>query len=128
MAEREYREIVAEDVGKSTFSAFGRQWPVSDFIGRIFPEDIGKRVYRSGNNVVSVENNAQFRARREAEVWSRGSNAERLAHFICGALSGAKGVGIDLVRPPNPAYGHAVAVLFADGRDVVIRFEEQGGK
>ena len=36
--------------------------------------------------------------------------------------------GIDLVRPPNAQHGHAVAVLFADGRDVVIRFEEQGGE
>jgi hypothetical protein len=35
---------------------------------------------------------------------------------------------IELVRPPNPGHGYAIAVLFADGRDVVIRFEEAGGK
>lgn len=161
--EREYREIMADDVGKSVFFAFGRHWPVSDFIGRIFDVDVGKRVYRAGEHVVSVENAAQFEARREAEVrncsCSHGSmggpcslcghhhpigtvcsacrqeasnsNTDRLAKLVYAALTAkltSVGLGIDLVRPPNPAQGNAVAVLFADGRDVVIRFEESGGR
>jgi len=74
------------------------------------------------------ESAQQFKARREAEAQNR-PNAAAVANLVYGMLSGKKGeFGIDLVRPPNPAHGHAVAVLFADGRDVVIRFEEQGGK
>jgi len=61
------------------------------------------------------------------------SNVTRLAKLVYeflrrGRYDEAAAPGVDLVRPPNPAHGHAVAVLFADGRDVVIRFEEQGGK
>ena len=53
-------------------------------------------------------------------------SAGRTAYILVDALRYE--MGVDLVRPPNPAHGHAVAVLFADGKDVVIRFEEQGGK
>src|SRR5271166_6853260 len=70
--EREFREITSEDVGRSMFSAFGRQWPVSNFIGHIYSADIGKRVYHTSEHVVSVENFEQFRARRAAEDRSQG--------------------------------------------------------
>jgi hypothetical protein len=57
-------------------------------------------------------------------------NAAKLAQLVYELLRfqvrGAD--SIELVRPPNPGHGHAIAVLFADGRDVVIRFEEAGGK
>lgn len=57
------------------------------------------------------------------------SNADRLAKRVYDLLSSTRppngALGVDLVRPPNPAHGHAIAVLFADGKDVVIRFEEQ---
>jgi len=128
--EREFREITADDVGKSMFFAFGRYWPVSSFIGAIMDVDVGKRVYRMSDHVASVENAEQFLARRTAEAKKDSpTNASALANLVYGFLSGKSGeFGIDLVRPPNPAHGNAVAVLFADGRDVVIRFEEQGGK
>jgi hypothetical protein len=128
--EREYREITVEDVGRSVFPAFGRQWPVSDFIGRIYSVDIGKRVYRTSEHVVSVENAEQFMARLAAEERSQGgSHAAGLARLVCKFLSELHGpsFGIDLVRPPNPKHDHAIAVLFADGKDVVVRFES-GGK
>jgi hypothetical protein len=124
--EREYREITADDVGRSTFKAFGRNWPTENFIGQIMSVDVGKRVYRTSERVVSVESSEQFKARRAAEIRSsepNGSNAAKVANLVYGLLSGIKGLGIDLVRPPNPVHGHAVAVLFADGDDVVIRFE-----
>jgi len=62
--ERPYREITRADVGKAHFRAFGRVWPVADFIGRIMAQDVGKRVYKVGD-IVQVENNEQ-RARRLA--------------------------------------------------------------
>lgn len=65
--EGNYREIREADVGKALFYAFGRQWPVSSFIGRIFPEDVGKRVYHvkvdEHEYILQVENDQQ-RAKR----------------------------------------------------------------
>ena len=53
------------------------------------------------------------------------ANTERTADLVYGLLKeSAPHLGIDLVRPPNPAHGNAVAVLFSDGRDVVISFAE----
>ena len=54
------------------------------------------------------------------------NNRERLADLVYSLLrDSAPHLGIDLVRPPNPAHGDAVAVLFADGLDVVITFTEK---
>lgn len=59
---RTYREITADDVGKPTFRAFASVWPVRDFIGRIMPHDVGKRVYLV-SGILSVENDEQRAAR-----------------------------------------------------------------
>jgi hypothetical protein len=54
------------------------------------------------------------------------NNRERLADLVYSLLrDSAPHLGIDLVRPPNPAHGDAVAVLFADGGDVIITFTEK---
>lgn len=53
-----YKTIGTKDVGKSRIKAFGRTWLVSDFVGRIFPNDVGKRVYFSGG-ILQVENEEQ---------------------------------------------------------------------
>jgi hypothetical protein len=54
------------------------------------------------------------------------SNASRLADLVYSLVrESAPHLGIDLVRPPNPAHGDAVAVLFNDGLDVVITFTEK---
>ena len=59
------------------------------------------------------------------------SNAEHLAELVYLLLKESaphvsiEHVSIDLVRPPNPAHNNAVAVLFSDGRDVVIVFTEK---
>lgn len=62
-----FRDIRKEDVGKALFYAFGRNWPVSEFIGRIFPEDVGKRVFKvkcgEDDYILQVENDQQ-RAKR----------------------------------------------------------------
>ena len=69
LAERDdYYVITPADVGKATLHAFGRTWPVVDFMGRILPRDVGKRVtMRRDNADVSsfpqVENDEQLRAR-----------------------------------------------------------------
>ena len=78
---REYREITPADVGRSLFKAFGRQWPVSGFIGRIMPADVGKRVYRTGDRVVSVESAEQFQKRCEAQPVGR-LQARRFEHRV----------------------------------------------
>jgi hypothetical protein len=60
-----YYTIAADDVGKSTINPFGRVHRVTDFIGRIMPQDVGKRVYER-DNVLQVENDEQL-ARRLAK-------------------------------------------------------------
>ena len=56
------------DIGKANLLAFGQQWKTSEFIGRILPGDVGKRVYKvmdaSGGYFLQVENDSQ-RAKRE---------------------------------------------------------------
>lgn len=65
-----FYEITAADVGRVRIRAFGKDWSVVDFLGRIYPQDVGKRVYRTLNNagdhyILQVENHDQ-RARRLA--------------------------------------------------------------
>lgn len=55
---REYREITIADIGKVMFPAFGRKWSTCNFIGRILPGDVGKRVYQVGD-ILQVENDEQ---------------------------------------------------------------------
>lgn len=43
-------EITAGDVGKATIQAFGRVWQTVNFIGRILPGDVGKRVRKVRDN------------------------------------------------------------------------------
>lgn len=57
-----FYEIRPQDVGRPTIHFHGRAWPVSNFIGRILPSDIGKRVYRRGD-ILQVENDEQHAAR-----------------------------------------------------------------
>jgi hypothetical protein len=52
-------EITEEHVGKMLFPAFGRHWRVSDFIGRILKQDVGKRVYKVADDLLQVENEEQ---------------------------------------------------------------------
>ena len=59
---KQYREITADDVGKIHIKAFGQVWE-----GRIFPQDVGKRIYLSGD-VLQVENDEQRNIRRAREL------------------------------------------------------------
>ncbi len=54
--------ITTAHVGKPWIKAFGRVWPVVDFIGRIIKQDIGKRIYLVGD-ILQVENDQQRDAR-----------------------------------------------------------------
>ena len=60
---RQFVTIAQADVERPFFKAFGRSWPASDFIGRVLPGDVGKRVYLVGD-ILQVENEEQ-RTRRE---------------------------------------------------------------
>ena len=42
---RRFIEIKPEHVGQPIFKAFGKLWHCAHFIGQIFSEDVGKRVY-----------------------------------------------------------------------------------
>lgn len=54
--------ITQADVERPTIEAFGRQWLVVNFMGRILPGDVGKRVHcRDG--ILQVENDEQRAAR-----------------------------------------------------------------
>ena len=50
------------DIGQASIPAFGKLWMVNEFIGRILPGDVGKRVYLRGG-ILQVENDAQRTAR-----------------------------------------------------------------
>jgi len=53
-----FHEITRSDVGKTVLRIFGRTWPVEDFMGRIYPFDVGKRIFLVGD-ILQVENDEQ---------------------------------------------------------------------
>ena len=59
---RAFYTLTAADVGKPWIRAFGRTRLVSEFIGRVLPGDVGKRVYLVGD-ILQVENDEQRDAR-----------------------------------------------------------------
>lgn len=65
---RDVKAISPNDVGKAHFKIGGQTMPVSSFIGRIIPRDIGKLVYSNSTGHVSVENDEQMLARQEREA------------------------------------------------------------
>ena len=58
--------LTIEDVDKPHLKAFGRVWPVSGFLGRILPNDVGKHVYLRGG-ILQIENDEQRKARVAAD-------------------------------------------------------------
>ena len=63
---RKYYTLQASDVRRPLLIAFGQAWPVVNFIGRVLPQDVGKRVYLVGD-ILQVENDDQ-RAKRLARA------------------------------------------------------------
>ena len=67
--EGRFYTITKQDVEKPLIQAFGEKWLVSNFMGRILPQDVGKRVYRVPCNdprsppILQVENDEQFKRR-----------------------------------------------------------------
>lgn len=55
--------ITENDVDQPIIRCFGRSWTVTDFIGRILPRDVGKRVFLR-DNILQVENNEQLHYRQ----------------------------------------------------------------
>lgn len=58
------------DIGRPTIRAFGKVWLTQNFIGRILPRDVGKKVYLRGD-ILQVENDEQFNRRRAATGLTR---------------------------------------------------------
>lgn len=61
-------EIQPGDVGQPYLRAFGKSWPVADFMGRILPADVGKHVHKvttdaGDSSYLQVENDEQRDAR-----------------------------------------------------------------
>ena len=69
--QRPFYEIGPRDVGKATMRAFGGIIRAVDFIGRVLPCDVGKRVYAfanvNGGYTLQVENDSQRAARLAKE-------------------------------------------------------------
>lgn len=59
---RHYYTLTEGDVEQHMLRAFGKLWRVSDFMGRVLPRDVGKRVYQVGD-ILQVENDEQRAAR-----------------------------------------------------------------
>ena len=57
-----YYEIQPDDVGKPFIRWLGRVWMASNFIGRIMPCDVGKRVFLRSDHLV-VESKEQLERR-----------------------------------------------------------------
>lgn len=55
---RPFRELTGEDVGKPYILAFGRVWSVTSILGRIVPEDVGRRLYLV-DGIIQAENDTQ---------------------------------------------------------------------
>ena len=66
---RKFYTLKRKDVGKHAIRAFGRAWPVANFIGQVLLRDVGKRVYLvpcedpRALGILQVDNDEQ-RARR----------------------------------------------------------------
>jgi hypothetical protein len=62
--------IATSDIGQMCIKAFDRVWPVTGFIGRILPGDVGKRVYLvpcddpKAGSILQVESDEQLAKRR----------------------------------------------------------------
>ena len=63
----QFVELIEEHRREPFFKAFGGIWQKSSFIGRILPEDLGRRVYLRGG-VLEVESREQRDARRAREA------------------------------------------------------------
>ncbi len=55
------------DVEHTLIRAFGKVWRVDSFLGRVLPQDVGKRVYLVGG-ILQVESREQFEKRQSAQV------------------------------------------------------------
>ena len=47
----EYYTISQADMGQRSITAFGRKWIISDFFGKLFEFDLGRRVFRAGERI-----------------------------------------------------------------------------
>lgn len=50
--------IQTDDIGRGYIEAFGKSWSLANVIGRVQPDDVGKRIFYRGG-VVQVENDQQ---------------------------------------------------------------------
>lgn len=98
--------ITSADVGQFAIQAFGRVWPVSDFLGRVLPQDVGKRVYlRDG--VLQVENYAQ----RDARLTARPEPVCECTESVCPVTVADTGQHPEGPRCSQPAVMHLFPVV-----------------
>ncbi len=48
--------LTSKHVGRRIINAFGKSWFVSDFIGQILPQDVGRRVFDKGDYLAAEDN------------------------------------------------------------------------
>ncbi len=63
---RSFYTLTTADVGRPWLRIFGRVWLTTDWIGRVLPQDVGKRVYLVGE-ILQVENYEQRKQRLARE-------------------------------------------------------------
>tara|TARA_Y100000310_G_scaffold300947_1_gene336994 strand:- start:32 stop:247 length:216 start_codon:yes stop_codon:yes gene_type:complete len=61
-----FHTIHEGNINQPFLRIFGGVWPVSGFLGRILPSDVGKRIYLRGG-ILQAENNQQRRKRWDRE-------------------------------------------------------------
>jgi len=109
------------DVGKATIRAFGRVWSVANFIGRILPGDVGKRVFHNATvDIVQVENDEQ-RAKRAARRRPRTEHKRAMV-----AATGTLTVGcVTKYHGPTDHRGSRVSAKhLLTGRRVVLPWDD----
>jgi hypothetical protein len=64
---RDFYTITKADIGRFSIRFHGQSWPVVNFIGRIMPQDVGKRVYEI-RGILQVESQDQLNNRLKQEA------------------------------------------------------------
>mgnify|MGYP001575304676 CR=1 FL=1 len=58
-----FHVLQESNVGKINLFLFDKWWYLPDHFGVLQPQDVGKRIYKTGERVLQIENDEQFKIR-----------------------------------------------------------------